>query len=164
MPGFTQVFGGTTVAPSPATFLLLTMAADVELAWPIEQAMSGNVVADTIEVVASAAGLNIDLPDARQVSTGYTTLFNNTGAETVSIRDSQGNTLLSLASGTAWVLYLRDNTTEAGTWRIFQLGASVSSVDAAALAGAGLKAITTTLNLRIPIASHNANYVIVNGD
>lgn len=153
MPGFTQVFGGTTIAPAAPTFLLLNISADIDLAWPIEQAINGNVVADTIEVVASVPGLNVNLPDARQVSTGYTTLFNNTGAETVTIRNATGGNLLSLVSGTAWVLYLSDNSTESGTWRVFQLGASVSVAVAAALAGYGLKAIATTLNQDIPITS-----------
>lgn len=165
MPGFTQVFGGTTIAPAQATFLLLTMSTDVDLAWPIEQAINGNVVADTIEVNATAPGLNVDLPDARQVSTGYTTLFNNTGANTVTIRDAVGGNLLSLVSGTAWVLYLSDNSTEAGTWRVFQLGASVSVAVAAALAGAGLRAITTTLNQDIPVTSFNVTpTTLLDGD
>lgn len=155
MAGFTQVFGGTTIAPANATFLSLTMAASVALSWPIEQAINGNVVADTIEVNATAPGLTVDLPDARQVSTGYTTCFNNTGANTVSVRDAAGGTILSLVSGTAWVIYLADNSSLAGTWRVFQLGASVSTAVAAALAGAGLKAITTTLNQDIPITSFN---------
>jgi hypothetical protein len=153
MPGFTQVFGGTTIAPANATFLSLVMSADVTLAWPIEQAVNGNVVADTIEVSATAPGLNIDFPDARQVSTGYTTCFNNTGAETVTVRDAAGATILSLVSGTAWVIYLADNSTLGGTWRVFQLGASVSVAVAAALAGAGLRAIGATLNQDIPITS-----------
>lgn len=156
MPGFTQVFGGTTIAPANASFLSLVMATSVELAWPIEQAINGNVVADTIEVNASAPGLDIDLPDARQVSTGYTTCFNNTGPNTVTVRNAVGANLLSLISGTAWVLYLADNSTEGGTWRVFQLGASVSVAVAAALAGAGLRAITTTLNQDIPITTFNA--------
>ena len=153
MPGFTQVFGGTTIAPANATFLSLTMSVNVALAWPIEQAINGNVVADTIEINATAPGLNVDFPDARQVSTGYTTCFNNTGANTVSVRDAAGGTILSLVSGTAWVIYLADNSTEAGVWRVFQLGASVSVAVAAALAGAGLRAITTTLNQDIPVTS-----------
>lgn len=165
MPGFTQVFGGTTIAPAQATFLLLNMSASVTLAWPIEQAINGNVVADTIEVNADAPGLNVDLPDARQVTTGYTTLFNNTGANTVTIRNAVGGNLLSLVSGTAWVLYLSDNSTEGGTWRVFQLGASVSVAVAAALAGAGLRAITTTLNQDIPVTSFNVTpTTLIDGD
>lgn len=165
MPGFTQIFGGTTIAPANATFLSLSMSTDVDLAWPIEQAIDGNVVADTIEVNATAPGLNVDIPDARQVSTGYTTLFNNTGANTVSVRNAVGATLLSLTSGTAWALYLADNSTEAGTWRVFQLGASVSVAVAAALAGSGLRAISTTLNQDIAVTSFNVTpTTLINDD
>jgi hypothetical protein len=104
--------------------------------------------------------LTLQLSDARQVSTGYTAIFNNVGANTFSVLDAQGNTLLSVASGQAWILVLSDNTTLQGTWRVVQLGAGVSSANAAALAGNGLKAISTLLNERIFINAQGASYVI----
>lgn len=143
---FTEIFGGTTIYPSRTSYLALSISASVSLSWPIEQSVGGNIVADIIDVNASLAGLNVDLPDARQVATGFTALFNNVGAQTVTIRNAQGATLVSLASGTAWQLYLTDNSTLGGTWRVFQYGATVSTTNAAALAGAGLKAISTSLN------------------
>lgn len=165
MSGFTQIFGGSTIAPANASFLALQIAADKNLAWPIEQAIDGDVVADTIEVNATAPGLSINMPDARQVSTGYTTCFNNVGANTVTIRDAASSNLLSLLSGTTWILYLADNTTEAGTWRVFQLGASVSVAVAAALAGPGLKAIVTALGQDIQVTSTAATpTTLVDGD
>lgn len=157
---FTEIFGGTTIAPSNASFLLLPMVTDIDLEWPIEQAMSGLVVADTIEVQATAPGLSINFPDARQVSTGYTTCLNNTGGETVSVLDAGANQILSLVPGSAWVIYLQNNSTEAGIWRIFQLGASVSVAVAAALAGAGLKAIGATLNQAIPVVTVSTTPVV----
>lgn len=150
---FATVFGGTTIYPSDTTYLSLTVSANVTLAWPIEQAVSGNVVADIVDLMPTGPGFNVDLPDARQVSTGYTALFNNIGADTVAVRNSQGGTLVSLASGTVWQLYLIDNSTSGGTWRVFQYGASVSSSNASALAGAGLKAIMATLNQAIVISN-----------
>lgn len=150
---FVQTFGGTTIYPSDTTYLSLTVSANVTLAWPIEQAVSGNVVADIIDLNPTGPGFNVDFPDARQVSNGYTALFNNVGANTVAIRNAQGGTLVSLASGTVWQLYLIDNSTSGGSWRVFQYGASVSSSNASALAGAGLKAITTTLNEAIVTSS-----------
>ena len=143
---FTEVFGGSTLYPAQQSYLSLSMSTDQTLAWPIEQQVGGNVAADTIDVTALAAGLSIILPDARQVSTGYTMLFNNIGANTVSVKGAAGATIISLATATAWIIYLTDNTTLGGTWRIFQLGASVSTANASALAGAGLKAIASTLN------------------
>jgi hypothetical protein len=153
MTGYTQVFGSTTIYPSKQTFLSLAMSTDQTLVWPIEQQVSGNVVADIIEVNASAGSLSITLPDARQVSTGFTALFNNVGSNTVSIKNSTGTVLVSLTNGTAWQLYLSDNSTAAGTWKTFQYGAGTSTANAAALAGYGIKAISTTLNQSMPVTS-----------
>ncbi len=164
MPGFTEIFGGGTIYPSEPTYLSLDIDDDITLEWPIEQAVSGNVVAKIIDVMASVAGLTVTIPDARQVSTGYTSMFNNVGAETVTVVNAIGGTIISLTSGTAWTIYLTDNSTEAGTWKAFQQGASTSVADAAALAGAGLVAILTTLNERMSVITHSSNYVIVDAD
>src|ERR1044072_7141988 len=161
MPGFTEIFGGGTIYPSEPTYLSLEIDDDIELEWPIEQAVSGDVVAKIIDVAASVAGLTITIPDARQVSTGYTALFNNVAAETVTVVNATGGTIISLTSGTAWTIYLTDNATEAGTWRTFEQGASTSVADAAALAGAGLVAILTTLNLNWPTTQSNNKYIIL---
>jgi hypothetical protein len=148
---YNDVFGGGSINPSQKTYLTLTISGDVTLQWPIEQQIGGDDVAvDIIDVDATQPGLNVDFSDARQVSTGYTTLFSNIGSNTVTIRDAGGGTIISLAGGEAWFIYLTDNSTLAGVWRTFQLGATVSVANASALAGAGLKAISTTLNQTIP--------------
>lgn len=162
---FSELFGGQVLLPADLTYLSLTISASVELVWPLEQQVGGSlVVADIIDLNASNPGLNVDMPDARIVAQGTSVLFNNVGAQTATIRDQSGATIISLASGTAWLIYLRDNTTEAGLWRTFQFGASVSVANAAALAGFGLKAIGATLNTRVPVSTKNANYVIVDAD
>jgi hypothetical protein len=164
-PSFIDTFGGSNVYPSDPTLLSITTAVSLTLAWPIEQARAGDlVVANIIEVTATAGGVVINLTDARQASKGYTTLFNNLGANTFTVKDAGGNTLLTVASGQVWQLYLSDNSTVNGVWKTFQYGVGVSSANAAALAGAGLKAITTTLNEAMVISSHNTNYVAVDGD
>jgi hypothetical protein len=148
---YNDVFGGGSINPSQRTYLELTISADVQLQWPIEQQIGGDDVAvDIIDVDATIAGLNIDFDDARQVSTGYTTLFTNIGSNTVTIRDSGGGTILSLITGVTFFIYLTDNSTAAGVWRTFQLGSLMTAANAALLAGAGLKAIGATLNQTIP--------------
>lgn len=147
---YSEVFGGATLYPAGQTYLSIQFSTDQTLQWPIEQAIAGqDVVANIIDGDATAAGLNLDFPDARQVSNGVQTVVNNIGSNTFTLRDATGGTILSIVPGSAWVAYLFDNTTEAGSWRTFQLGASVSVAVASALAGAGLKAISTTLNQRI---------------
>jgi hypothetical protein len=162
---FTEVFGGNNIAPAGPTYLSLNpMTADVTLEWPIEQAITDLVVANIIDVNATAPGLSIHLPSAELASTGYVSLFNNFGAQNVSVKDAGGGTIVSLAPGTVWQIYLIDNSTAAGSWRIFQFGASVSVAVAAALAGAGLTAIATKLALSLVPTTQNADYIIVDAD
>jgi hypothetical protein len=165
-PGFTQTFGGNLLYPSQTNLLSLDpLTASVVLQWPIEQSSGGApIVADIVEVVASTGGLTLSFSDARQATTGYTALFNNIGANTFTVLDNLGDTLASIASGQAWLIYLADNSTQAGVWRIFQMGAGTSSAKAAALAGAGLIAITTTLNENMVVNDQSADYTSVIGD
>lgn len=165
MAGFTEVFGGTTIYPSRTTYLFLAFSNNINLAWPIEQQVSGNVVADILDLFATAPGLSVNIPDARQVSTGFTALFNNVGGQTFSIKNAAGTTIASLSSGTVWQLYLTDNTTLGGTWRVFQYGASVSVTNASALAGSGLKSVGSTLNQAMPVTlTSTTPATLVDGD
>ncbi|HUW45326.1 MAG TPA: hypothetical protein VMW50_05955 [Dehalococcoidia bacterium] len=156
---YTDIFGGETIYPAGQSYLSLTFSVDQQLQWPIEQAVGGNVVSSIMDLDATAPGLNVDIPDARQVSNGVQSVFNNVGGNPITIRDALGGTILSIVPGSAWVAYLTDNSTEDGTWRIFQLGASVSVAVASALAGAGLKAIGLTLNQRMAPTSTAATPV-----
>ena len=166
MTGFNEVFGGSNIYPSQTTYLALDpLSADVDLQWPIEQAIAGDlVVADIIDANPIAPGLTIQFPDARQAAQGFSCLLNNIGGNTVSILAADSSSIVTIVAGTVWEIYLIDNTTEAGTWRIFQFGASVSVAVASALAGSGLKAIGSTLNERMVISAHAVNYNIVNAD
>ena len=161
---YSTVFGGSLVAPAIPTYLALSISANAVLGWPLESNITSPAAAEIIDVTATAAGLTVQLSDARQVGTGYCALFNNVGGNTFTVLDAQGNTLMAVASGQAWQIYLADNSTLQGTWRVFQYGAGVSNANAATLAGNGLKAISTTLNERIVINQQNTNYAILNSD
>lgn len=162
---FNELFGGNTIYPSDPTFLNLALTADVTFQWPLEQNMAGpTVLAAEIEVTPDAGGHSVFMPDATQGSTGYTTTFYNAGAFSFTVKDFAGNTLGVVTSGTAWTLWLRSVATQAGLWRVFQMGAATSAANAADLAGAGLVAISTTLNEQMVITNKNTNYAIVSGD
>jgi hypothetical protein len=161
---YNQVFGGSLVAPAVPTYLPLSISANVVLAWPLESVITSPAAAEIIDVTATTGGLTVQLSDARQISTGYCALFNNVGANTFTLLDAQGNVLMAPASGQAWQIYLADNSTLQGTWRVFQYGAGVSNANAASLAGAGLIALTTTLNLNVVTNAQSANYNAVLGD
>ena len=146
---YSNVFGGAVLYPAAQSYLQISFGSDLQLSWPIEQQVGGDVVADILDLDATAASLNVDIPDARQVSNGVQSVFVNIGSNTFTVRDAAGGTIITVAAGEAWVAYLTDNTTLGGTWRSFQLGATVSVANASALAGLGLKAISTTLNQRM---------------
>lgn len=163
---YTDVFGGNLIFPSRVSYLMLQTAVDVALQWPTEQQITGqNVVADIIDVDATAVGLTIDMPDAQIASTGNKVTFNNVGANAYLVRDITGGTIQTVQPGEQWVLSLTDNSTDAGTWSTFQLGASVAVASASALAGAGIKAIGVLLNQKIDSDVQAATpFTIVDGD
>ena len=154
---FTQVFGGTTIYPSDVSYLSLALTADVTLEWPLESSTNEYPVARIIDVTPTGA-FSIIMPPADQTGTGQTVLFNNLGPNTVTVKNSVGATLLSMAQGEQWQIYLTDNTTAAGTWRVFRYGAATAQAQASALAGYGLTATGATLSQSAPVTLFNSSY------
>lgn len=164
MPSFTNTFGGTVVYPADVSYRAIALTANVTLTWPTELATNTNVVASIMDVTPSAVGFTIRMPDASQASVGQTALFFNVGASSFTVADNSGNTIQTIAAGQAWQIYLTGNATVNGTWRPIQYGAGTSSASASALAGAGLKAITTTLNQAAPTTLLSTNYTLTSVD
>lgn len=160
MTTFTDVFNAGTINPAWVGYKAYTITTNTTLVWPISTNESANVVAGFMQCQATA-GLSFTMPDATQASTGTTCIFDNTGANTFSVKDAGGNTVITALTSTAWVLVLTDNTTTNGVWLTFQLGAGTSSAIAASLAGLGIKAITTTLNQEYPAVSYSTNQTIL---
>jgi len=164
VPSFTNTFGGTVVYPADVSYRAVALSANVTLTWPTELATDSNVVASIMDVTPSAGSLTIRMPDATQASVGQTALFFNVGAFSFTVADNSGNTIQTIASGQAWQIYLTGNATVNGTWRPIQYGVGTSSPSASALAGAGLKAITTTLNQAAPTTLLSSNYTLTSVD
>lgn len=164
MPSFTNTFGGTNVYSANVSYRAVALTANVTLTWPTELATDTNVVSSIMDVTPSGAGLTIRMPDASQASVGETALIFNVGASSFTVADNSGNTIQTIASGEAWQIYLTGNTTVNGTWRSIEYGAGTSSPSASALAGAGLKAITTTLNQSAPTTLLSTDYTLTSVD
>lgn len=154
---YTAVFGGTTIYPSDVSYLALTLNADKTLEWPLESSTSNNPAARIIDITPTGS-YSIFMPPADQTGTGQTILFNNLGPQTVTIKSNTGVTLASIAQGEQWQLYLIDNTTASGQWRVFRYGASTAQAQASALAGYGLTATGSTLSQSAPVTLFNTNY------
>ena len=155
---YTSVFGGEPMLPAYVSFRAITTSTNQTLVWPTEGQSTLDYVAQLNDVTTTLGGVVFTMPDATLTSTGTTCVFNNVGSTSFQINNAAGAVIITVPPSTCWVLYLSDNTTEAGVWRNFQYGASTSSAAASALAGNGLKAISTTLNQSMPVFSFNTTY------
>ena len=160
---YTQIFGGTTIYPSDVSYLALALTADTALDWPLESNTLLRPAARIIDVTPTGA-FSIFLPPADETGTGQTILFNNLGPSTVTVKNSIGGTLLSIAQGEQWQIYLTSNTTAAGSWRVFRYGAATAQAQASALAGFGLTATGSTLSQSTPVTLFNTNYTAGGSD
>jgi len=155
---YTQTFSGTNIYPSDVSYRYVSLTIDQALVWPLETAPTDDVTASIMDINPTANSLVITMPDATQVGVGQTVLFNNVGSHTFTVKTNTGTQICAPQSGTTFQIYLTNNATAGGTWRSFQYGAAASSTNATTLAGLGLKAIISTLNQSIEVATFSNNY------
>jgi hypothetical protein len=162
---FTNVFTGSTIYPSVVSLTQLALTANVVLYWPLEAPDGEPLASDIVEITSSTQAFwTVSTPDATQVSVGQTILFNNFTAFAITVKTQGGSTLLSIPPGTQWQIYLYNNTTANGSWRVYQFGAATSTANAAALAGAGLQANGSTLQTTVDITNTSTNTTLVTAD
>lgn len=160
---YVDVFTSSNIYASEVSQTALTLTADVSLNWPLD-APTGTPIASKIIDVTSTGAYAITMPVASEVSVGQTVLFNNLGANTFTVKSSGSTVLMTVSAGTQWQAYLTDNSSAAGVWQVYQFGASTSTANAGSLAGAGIKAVSTTLNQSQQVISKAVNYSLVSGD
>lgn len=163
MTSYVSPYTGQTISPSQVGYEALTISTDTVLEWPIN-GNTDSVVANIIEVTASTAGLKLYMPPATSVSTGQSALIRNIGANSFTVVNTSGSTIVSIASGIAQYIYVTSNTTINGTWGTVTFGAGTSSANAATLAGFGLEAVSTTLNTITPVSLFSSNYTMLPED
>jgi hypothetical protein len=107
---------------------------------------------------------SIAMPPASQASVGIDALFRNVGSYSFTVTDYNNAPIVTIAPGEAKYIYLIDNATTAGVWGLIAFGVGTSNVDAATLAGFGLKAISNTLNTANNVNTFASNYTAINTD
>jgi hypothetical protein len=162
MPTYTNPFTGQTISPSSVSYESLSLTANTELQWPING--NDNTPASSIIDVTATANWLLELPPATQVSTGQSILVRNVGANTFTVADNSGNTIISITSGIAQFIFLTNNTTVNGTWASVVFGAGTSSANASALAGYGLTASGLTLNQAYNATNYYSNSVLTSAN
>lgn len=151
---YVNVFGGNTIYPSDVSYLSIALDADTPLEWPLESSGNEDPAARIIDVTPDAAGHSVILPDATLTGAGQTILFNNLSVSySFFVKDYAGNTIATVGTGTQWQVYLSDTATAAGTWRVFNYGASTATVQPSALSGYGLTVTSNTLSQSMPVTT-----------
>ncbi len=163
--GFLNIFGGSAVSPASVAFAEYSFATSTTLYWPSFSAGQTDIAARFMNITATVnTSLNVTMPDATLVSTGYDVIIFNKGAYTFDVVDSQGGAIATIATGQTYYLLLNDNTTQAGTWQTVQFGVGTGSASAAALAGAGLIAAAGLLNANLNTTTVSNSYSITTAD
>jgi len=146
-----QVITGTNVA-SGTTITALISGTGATGTYRVS--ISQTIASSGSPITMTAPQLFLLLPPATQVSTGQAIIVRNTGTNAFTVTDNSGNTIVSIASGIAYYVWLTNNTTVNGTWTTVQFGAGTSSANAATLAGYGLSATGSTLNTVTPTINY----------
>tara|TARA_R110000868_G_scaffold8513_1_gene44039 strand:- start:19914 stop:21146 length:1233 start_codon:yes stop_codon:yes gene_type:complete len=163
MPSYTNPFTGQTINPAAVGYESLSLTANISLEWPIN-GIDGTPASNIIDVTATSSGTGtgwlLQLPPAAQVSTGQSVIVRNVGANSFTVADYSGNTIVTVTSGVAQFVFLTDNTTTNGVWQTLVFGAGTSAANASALAGYGLLPIGLTLNQALNITAYTSNTVL----
>jgi hypothetical protein len=157
-------FTGNVIQPTDVAYRSVALTANQQLAWPINGNATEDVAARIMDVTASAAGYKLIMPPANQVSVGQDALIRNVGSYNFTVVDYDLGTIILITPGQTKYIYITANATTAGTWGLISFGVGTSSVDAATLAGYGLKAISSTLNVAYGVNVFSSNYTALASD
>ena len=159
MTSFTNTFGGSAIQPTDVAYRAFAITTDTQLYWPAFSDGSSDVASRFMDITSSS-GTSVIMPDATLASNGQDNIINNIGSNTLTVKSYGGATIASVAAGTQWYIINTSNSTSAGVWRAIQFGAVVSQAQAASLAGLGLNAIGSLLNLNFGVTSNPTDFSV----
>lgn len=121
----------------------LVMVVNVQLDYPYSTNTSNTTITDIIDISTALANLKLILPDAQLTGPGFSIAFNNVGASAINIVLNDGLTVLyAIAPSQAINVYLYDNGTVNGNWRIIEVGGGVSAISSLVI-----KSTDTSINV-----------------
>lgn len=107
----------------------LVMSANVQLDFPYSTNTSNTTVTDIIDISATVINLSVILPNSQLTGPGFSIAFNNVGINDIDIVLNDGVTVLyTIEPSQAISIYLYNNSTVNGNWRIVEVGGGVSAI------------------------------------
>ena len=154
---YTDVFGNNTLPPAEYGYASFNLTTDSTFVWPYNSSNAAFTIAKVMDMTCSA-GVSLVLPSAAEVSTGEDFMVRNVGSETLTVKDASGAQVTQVLPGAATYFYLTSNATPDGLYGVIAFGVGTSSVDAASLAGYGVKAIGSSLNQSHPVVQTASSF------
>ncbi len=148
--------GGDPINPIIFTYSAISMTGNISLVWPLNTQDATYTATDWIDITASGT-FTVTMPPANEAGTGNETVFYNYGSNTITVNNSIGGGITTIASGETKRIWITDNSTVAGTWRIANIGSGTTSADASMLAGYGLIADAGKLDQSMVPTSYTMN-------
>lgn len=149
MTSYNSPFSGDVIQPTDVSYVAYEISQDLTLVWPVNGNV-GDVAARIMNITATVDGLQVNMPPSNQVSVGQDALITNYGSHEYTINNPSGNEIAVVGVGQAKYIYLTNNNAVDGIWEVIDFGVGTSNVNASALAGSGLLAISNTLNQSHP--------------
>lgn len=150
------------------TYQLINLTAGISpliLTWP-SQFTGGPVILDRNDINADVGPYVIQMPNATLVNQGEYVVFNNVSGNPFVLKAVDGTTVIgTIASGTVIEMYLIDNTTSNGTWRLtYRVGfvgltaiTATSTDGSVIITGSPISPPDGTINLALPATLTNLN-------
>lgn len=155
----------TGIAPGNTYYIIATNGSTT---FTLSASLGGPAVAttagSTTGMTFALSSFSLAMPPANQASVGIDALFRNVGSYSFNVTDYDGGAIVTIAPGEAKYVYLTENNDTAGVWELIAFGVGTSSVDAATLAGYGLKAISNTLNAAHSVSTFASSYTALASD
>lgn len=157
---------------SQNSYQLLNLTANIVLSWPSSFG-SGSVVCDINDVNTNAGGRTITMPNATLVPNGTSAIFNNISGNSFTILANDGVTsIVTIATGIVYEIYIYDNSTANGLWRVTASGGGASSIttftaqstdNSITITNGTVTPPSGTINFKLPTSLSNLNAVNATG-
>lgn len=161
MSSYSNRFGAATITTSEISYLAFSLNANSVLSWPIQfidipyGSTTQATAARIMDITPGGGGLTLRLPDATLVSPGQDMLITNTNATAFNLILNDGVTVLTtITANSAVYLYLTNNTTTNGVWRVTPWAGGVVAVTSVGMAVG---------NNNLTVVSSTTNPIVGNG-
>jgi len=134
MSSFTNIFSGSLLTPSFSFYEAITLSSNLQLSWNTDFGPNPNVVAAIMQISPTANGYSLIMPNALNISVGFSFSINNKTRFSFKLVANDGATIIDTITGPSFsTFYLTSNSSVNGTWELVPYGVGTGSVTSVAI-------------------------------